>query len=111
MQRQRLELRIIGMSCASCVRKVEEALNRVPGVLGASVNLATERATVEYLPGAVDPAELKRAVHDAGYEALELEGGDEVRERAYRELKRRLILGIIITVPIFALAYADLLGL
>jgi Cu+-exporting ATPase len=111
MQRQRLELRIIGMSCASCVRKVEEALSRVPGVLGASVNLATERATVEYLPGAVDPAKLKRAVRNAGYEALELEGGDEVRERAYLELKRRLILGIILTVPIFALAYADLLGL
>jgi Cu+-exporting ATPase len=111
MQRQRLELRIIGMSCASCVRKVEEALSRVPGVLGASVNLATERATVEYLPGAVDPAKLKRAVRNAGYEALELERGDEVRERAYLELKRRLILGIILTVPILALAYADLLGL
>ncbi|MGQ9601148.1 MAG: heavy metal translocating P-type ATPase [Candidatus Bipolaricaulia bacterium] len=114
----RLELRIAGMSCASCVKKVEEALRRVPGVIEASVNLATERATVEYLPGAVGLADLKRAVHDAGYEALEvLEGEDalEKEERARRQtylsLRRKLIFGLALAVPIFILTYADPLGL
>jgi len=59
-------LRIGGMTCASCVARVEKALARVPGVAGASVNLATEKATVQ---GAVDPAALVAAVRAAGYEA------------------------------------------
>jgi Cu+-exporting ATPase len=55
------------MTCASCVARVERALRRVEGVRSASVNLATEQATVEVEPG-LDLLRLKAAVEDAGYE-------------------------------------------
>ena len=65
-------LRIGGMTCASCVARVEKALQAVPGVERASVNLATEKATVH---GAAAPASLAEAVHAAGYEAAEEQAG------------------------------------
>ena len=67
-----VSLRIDGMTCASCSGRVERALQRVPGVLSATVNLATERAEVQREPGAAPTAALLQAVHAAGYEAQEL---------------------------------------
>ena len=61
-----VDLEIEGMTCASCVARVERALKLVPGVTDANVNLATERAQVI---GQADPAALIRAISDAGYEA------------------------------------------
>ena len=58
---------VTGMMCASCVGRVERALTKVPGVLEASVNLANERATVEYLAGEVEPSDLEKAIEGAGY--------------------------------------------
>src|SRR3954469_23502670 len=58
-----------GMTCASCVGRVEKALNRLDGVAGAEVNLATEVATVRFDPPAVGRAELPPAVPKAGYTA------------------------------------------
>lgn len=63
-----IELQIEGMTCASCVRRVEKALAKVIGVTEASVNFATERATVSH-HGHVDPADLSKAVSEAGYVA------------------------------------------
>jgi len=59
---EKVTLPIHGMSCASCVKKVEDALNGLEGVVRASVNFATERATVQYIPGAVSMGDFKRAV-------------------------------------------------
>ncbi len=70
---EKVTLPIHGMSCASCVKKVEDALNGLEGVIRASVNFATERATVQYIPGAVSLEDFKKAVRDAGYEILEME--------------------------------------
>jgi len=63
-------LPIGGMNCAACVAHVERALAKVPGVLNVSVNLATEKAAVEYIPTAAGLADFRRAVADAGYEVL-----------------------------------------
>ena len=65
---QRETLPILGMTCASCVSRVERALGKAPGVLEAQVNLATEKATVTYLPGKTDRAALVAAVRGAGYD-------------------------------------------
>jgi Cu+-exporting ATPase len=109
-----LTLPIGGMTCAACVMHVENALRAVPGVLSASVNLATERATVNLVPGAVTIAELKRAVQDAGYDVLDISGETAQfvdRERALREEERQrewrdLMLGALFTAPLFVLAMA-----
>ena len=64
-----VRLRIDGMTCASCVNRVERALRKVPGVATAEVNLATETAQVEMLGGAGDVEALATAVGKAGYQA------------------------------------------
>ncbi|QBC32485.1 heavy metal translocating P-type ATPase [Pandoraea sp. XY-2] len=66
---QSFELAIGGMTCASCVGRVEKALRQVPGVVEANVNLATERAAVRGVRGVLDVAALTAAVEQAGYEA------------------------------------------
>lgn len=62
-------LTVDGMTCASCVGRVEKSLKAAPGVLSASVNLATEEATVRYASGATSPGELAAAITKAGYAA------------------------------------------
>jgi Cu+-exporting ATPase len=108
----KVTLPIGGMTRASCVAHVEGGLRSVPGMLNVNVNLATERATVEMIPGAVTIGDLKHAVEDAGYEVLDVGDSEEElvdRERVLREAERRrerrdLILGIIFTAPLFVLS-------
>lgn len=64
---QKVTFDVEGITCASCVRNIERALSRVPGVAGATVNFATEQASVEYLPGTTSMLDLKQAVEKAGY--------------------------------------------
>src|SRR4051794_4930064 len=71
-----IELPITGMTCASCVNRVEKALKRTPGVLEASVNLASEQASVTYTPASVGWGELKAAVERAGYGVIETDAAD-----------------------------------
>ncbi|WP_407570128.1 heavy metal translocating P-type ATPase [Deinococcus altitudinis] len=71
------ELTVQGMTCANCVGRVERALGKVEGVLSASVNLATERATVQYLPSAVSVSQLRAAVQESGYEVLDTQAGQD----------------------------------
>jgi Cu+-exporting ATPase len=66
----KVTLNISGMTCAACVRRIEEGLNYTPGVLKATVNLATEKAHVEYEKNIVDIKGLQNKVHDLGYEAF-----------------------------------------
>jgi Cu+-exporting ATPase len=94
---------VTGMSCASCVGRVERALGMVPGVLDANVNLANERATVEYLAGEVDPRDLKTAVEGAGYGVLgeeEGSGPEDAHEREYAKLRGDFLLAAALTVLI-----------
>src|SRR5262249_10521048 len=67
MSAQQLDLAITGMTCASCVRRVEKALQKVAGVEAASVNRATEQASVRFDPAQAAPAQLQAAVEHAGY--------------------------------------------
>ena len=92
-----------GMTCASCVAHVEEALKDVPGVISVGVNLGSEKATVEYIEGTTY-AEMKKAVEDAGYElGKEIEGLEDVSETSQREVRKvrnRFIFAAILTIPI-----------
>jgi Cu+-exporting ATPase len=103
--RERIVIPISGMSCASCVAKVEDAVRRVDGVLEASVNLAREQAAVEYIPGVTTPEALRQAIREAGYEPLASEEGtaDREAERRARELaalRTRLIGAAVLSLPI-----------
>lgn len=105
-----VSLTVKGMTCGSCVGRIEKALSTVPGVKAAHVNLATERADVEFLPGAVEAAQLISALQGAGYEAGRV-GDDldrtdreqEVREREIRNLKRSVLVAALLTLPVFVL--------
>jgi len=106
-----------GMSCASCVEKVQKALSRVPGVIQAEVNFATEKAKVEYLSGDVSVKDLSQAVSYAGYELLEVEEEDAVekekaaRKAELRALKQKFSVGLILVLPLFIVGHWDRLGL
>jgi P-type Cu+ transporter len=78
--KERRELAISGMTCATCAGRVERALGSVPGVIEADVNLATEKASVRGVSGVLRPADLVAAVRRAGYDA-ELLTGDAERDR------------------------------
>jgi Cu+-exporting ATPase len=108
-------LAISGMTCASCVARNEKALARVPGVLHAQVNLATEKATIEYLPGAAGRDDFVAAVRRAGYEVAEparrtapaTDTGDEAdpeglaRRAAYLRLRRKVAVGAVLSALVF----------
>ena len=109
-------LNIEGMTCASCSNFVEKALARTPGVQRAIVNLASEKATIEYLPGQIDRAGLKAAVEQAGYGVHEpspaaaanvLASDEELDARkaaAYQNLKRRFGVAVALAVVVMALS-------
>jgi len=104
------ELAIGGMTCASCVRRTERALIKVPGVQEAYVNLATGRARVRHVAEASVPAQLEAAVAHAGYTAERIEdptvAEDAERARQARELgelRRSLLVAAAFTLPLFAL--------
>ncbi|WP_111894878.1 heavy metal translocating P-type ATPase [Acinetobacter sp. MB5] len=106
---QQFELNIQGMTCASCVGRVEKALKKVEGVSDASVNLATEKAIVH--AHLADATALLAAVHKAGYEAQlqpqqALQPTNELSERREQEasqLKRDLIIAAGLSIPVFIL--------
>ena len=104
----RLTLAVRGMHCAACVGKVEHALKSVPGVEEATVNLATERATVAFDPARGDVAALRDAVARAGYElgdappagAPAPDPAQAARAAEQRELRTRVLVGALLSIPI-----------
>jgi Cu+-exporting ATPase len=115
-----IELPITGMTCASCVNRVEKALKKVPGVLDASVNLASEQASVTYAPASVGWGELKAAVEKAGYGVIENAATDAgssedveaaARARELADKRRKLVVGVALGLPLFVLSMARDFGL
>ncbi|MCC6446196.1 MAG: copper-translocating P-type ATPase [Armatimonadetes bacterium] len=105
---QTFELNIQGMTCASCVARVEKALSKVEGVESAGVNLATETATVRAAPS-VQAERLIEAVENTGYTAAlaaakEAPGPSSEKEEAYRAQRRRLVVSTAFTLPVFVLS-------
>ncbi len=103
-----ITIAIEGMTCASCVGRVERALKGVAGVVSASVNLATGRATVRAYAGTVDDAGLRDAIAAAGYEgrAIAPETGDSRaagRESETAALRRDLVIGLVLAAPLFVM--------
>jgi Cu+-exporting ATPase len=122
-----LTIPIEGMSCASCVAKIERGLSDVPGVVRASVNLATEKATVEYQAGVATPDMIQEAISGLGYTpvmpadvpptlTLPLQGGginekEARKQAAYRSLCARFWFAAALTVPVMVLSMSEHLRL
>ncbi|MFP5340673.1 MAG: heavy metal translocating P-type ATPase, partial [Gammaproteobacteria bacterium] len=117
---QTVDLAIDGMTCATCVGRVEKALGKLPGVT-ATVNLASERAKVSFAPGAVDVDALIAAVRKAGYDARELLGSTREAEKLrhaenYRRELKLFWISAALTLPLvlqmgamFSGSHADVL--
>jgi Cu+-exporting ATPase len=114
----RADLPITGMTCANCAMTVERTLKRLAGVVTAGVNLATERASVEYLPGVVSLATIQQAIREVGYDVVvpgEGEAAEDV-ERAAREAEIRdqtlkFWVGVAFALPLFLLSMGRDFGL
>ena len=104
---QTLNFQVSGMSCASCVGRVEKALARVPGVLNASVNLAAETAQVTYQAGLASPSVIAEAATAAGYPATlqdQAQSRDLDRKQAEaKTLRRLLMIATALALPVFLL--------
>jgi Cu+-exporting ATPase len=112
---QHLTIPIEGMSCASCVARIEQGLQATPGVLRASVNLATEKATVDYQPGATNSETIQETIRSLGYTPLMPAAqktdvaGD--REDTARALMVQCSVAAALTIPIMVLGMAEHLGI
>ncbi|HML80492.1 MAG TPA: heavy metal translocating P-type ATPase [Thiomonas arsenitoxydans] len=110
-------LDVEGMTCASCVGRVERALRKQPGVLSATVNLAVNRAQVRYLPAMLDAQALAQAVVDAGYGARPVQEGDAAAEdasaaahaRNLARMRRGLLLAAALALPVLLLSMLPML--
>ena len=116
--REQLELPITGMTCASCSARVEKALRKQPGVLSATVNLADERATIDFLPLVMTQPLLIAAVEKAGYGVIVTENSvdahdSEADARALELNQRwqRLLVAMLFTVPLFIISMTKDFGL
>jgi len=99
-----------GMTCAACASRIEKVLGKLEGVISASVNLATEKATVHYDTQQIKLSTIRQAIEKAGYQALEIEkktaiDEDKLRkEKEIRTLKTKLIVSATFGIPLLYLA-------
>ncbi|NIW37898.1 MAG: heavy metal translocating P-type ATPase [Gemmatimonadetes bacterium] len=109
----RLELPVSGMTCAGCAATIERVLREsAPGLVSGAVNLASERAVLEYIPGTVSSAHLVKAIEDAGYAVVEAapeeltDAEEEARKGEIRDQTRKFWVGVVFSLPLFALSMA-----
>ncbi|AFM26929.1 heavy metal translocating P-type ATPase [Desulfomonile tiedjei] len=112
---ERTTINIGGMHCAACVRRVENTLKRIPGVLEANVNLASSRAVVTHEPGKADVFELRKVLDDSGYQFLGVVGEqsedplEAARKQELRDLKIKLAVGAVLSILIHIAAFPHLI--
>ncbi len=102
---EKVEFDITGMTCAACSARIEKGLNKTAGVSNANVNLALEKATVEYNPTLLSPDDLVKRVEKLGYGAREAadenpEGKADYREKEIQKQQRKFILSLILSLPL-----------
>ena len=115
--RDRVELGITGMTCAACANRVEKGLAKLPGVSNAVVNLAAEKAVIEYDSSTVSVSQLKQTVADLGYSAHDIADSEEAdaeraaRESEIRRQQRMFILSAVLSAPMLLGMIAHMVGI
>ena len=103
---KRITLPIHGMSCASCVNRIQTQLAKLDGVVDASVNLATQSASIEFDPTKISTDEFRKSIEDVGYEVPEIppEAGSSISEglrlQELKGLQKEFIVSLLLTIPI-----------
>ena len=115
------ELPIVGMTCANCASAIERIVSKLPGVASVGINLASERASVAYLPGAVSIADMIAAIRKAGYDVpaqspaigarSSLEAERAARQAEIADRRRRMLAGLTFALPAFVLSMSRDFGL
>ena len=109
------DIKISGMTCASCVKAVERAVKKLDGVESVQVNLATEKATISYEVGKVKMYEIKNAIEKAGFKVLEIEKKQSVdedklrKEKEMKTLLTKFIVSSIFAIPLFYIAMGHMI--
>ena len=109
---------VAGMTCTACAAAIERSIKKLPGIEIASVNFATEKATVKYDPAAVRISEIKGAIKKAGYEPLAMEALSEAgqdahkaaKEREIRAMWKKFIISAAFSLPLLYIAMGHMLG-
>ncbi|MBX3082119.1 MAG: copper-translocating P-type ATPase [Anaerolineae bacterium] len=111
-------LPITGMTCANCAATIERNVRKLPGIVTANVNLASERLIVAYDEAALKHDEIVARVRKAGYDVPVVEAGEEIedvearaREADLKHQQRRLLVGAVFTIPLFVLSMGRDLGI
>ncbi len=108
-------LKIEGMTCAACARRVEKAAGKLAGVTEAGVNLATEKLSFRYDPSQIRISEIKKAIENAGYQVLDEETTVDIdKEKKEEEMKllwRRFLISAIFTIPLLYISMGHMIGL
>lgn len=115
IEQSTLTVSIKGLTCASCVSRVEKAVQNLQGVESASVNLATEKARIVYASQLTNLTLIKAAVREAGYDIVDvtIESATDEDERKAQDLvkqRNNLILALVFAVPLVAIAMAEMVG-
>src|SRR5690625_5049029 len=114
VETEKTELDVIGMTCAACSSRIEKVLNKQEGIKHATVNLTTENATVEYNPAQMDEAAIINTIKKLGYDAKVKADKQEKQSRKeieLRNMKRKLIISAILSVPLLITMLDHLLGI
>jgi Cu+-exporting ATPase len=115
-----VELPVAGMTCTNCANTIARSLRRLDGMLEADASYASERAHVRFLPSMLEITDIKRAIRDAGYKVIEVEGGDEeaqvdaeqaARNADIADKRRKLIVGGVLSAIIMVLSMAEMVGI
>ena len=114
MAHQTITLPVTGMTCGNCAATIERVLNKkTPGVVKASVNFATERVLVEYVPAVATLDDIIAAIKKAGYDTVapdedldEEDAEQATRNREIKDQTQKFVTGLIFTIPLFFLSMA-----
>ena len=100
------DIPVSGMTCGSCVSRIERSLNKMPGMIKASVNLTTQKAFVEFLSDTLSVPRIHQAIRDAGYEPQEsdVRGETEEQDKEGIDLRRKVIFAAALTIPVVLIA-------
>jgi len=115
-----VDLPVAGMTCNNCANTITRTLKRLDGVLDVNTSYASERTHVTYLPSMVEMGDIKRAVRDAGYKIIEVEGASEqeqvdaeqaARNAEIADKRRKVIVGAVLSTIIMILSMAEMVGI